>query len=117
MPDTPADCVFCQIVAGEIPADLVHETDGVIAFRDLDPQAPTHVLVVPRAHHAHAAELAAAAPETATELLTVAAAVADREGLGGHYRLVFNTGSRAGQSVFHTHLHLLGGREMRWPPG
>lgn len=111
------DCLFCRIVAGDLPAQVVHSTDRVVAFRDLVPQAPTHVLVVPRAHHANAAELAREAPEVSAELVTVAAAVADSEGLDGHYRLVFNTGTGVGQSVFHAHLHLLGGRPMGWPPG
>ncbi len=111
------DCVFCAIVTGDIPADVVHETDGALAFRDLDPQAPTHVLVVPRAHHENAAALAAADPGALAELVRVAAEVAAKDGLGNAYRLVFNTGAEAGQSVFHTHLHLLGGRPMSWPPG
>jgi len=111
------DCVFCQVVAGDLPAETVHSTHHSIAFRDLEPQAPTHVLVVPRAHHANAAELAAADPSGLADLVGVAAAVAEREGLGEHYRLVLNTGADAGQSVFHTHLHLLGGRPMSWPPG
>jgi len=111
------DCVFCRIVAGEIPAETLHSTEHAIAFRDLQPQAPTHVLVVPRDHHTNAAELAAADPTTLADLVAVAAAVAETEGLGEHYRLVFNTGADAGQSVFHTHLHLLGGRSMTWPPG
>ena len=110
-------CIFCAIVAGDIPADVVQATDRAVAFRDLDPQAPTHVLVVPRAHHENAAALAAADPEVLAELLEVAAAVAEKDGLDGAYRLVFNTGAEAGQSVFHTHLHLLGGRPLRWPPG
>ena len=111
------DCIFCAIVAGDIPADVVRATDRAVAFRDLDPQAPTHVLVVPRAHHENAAALAAADPEVLAELLEVAAAVAEKDGLDGAYRLVFNTGAEAGQSVFHAHLHLLGGRPMTWPPG
>ncbi|WP_426245330.1 HIT domain-containing protein [Nocardioides sp. LHG3406-4] len=113
----PDDCLFCKIVAGDIPADVVHESDTVLAFRDLNPQAPTHVLVVPRSHHANAAELAAAEPATVAGLVAAAARVADDEGLDGQYRLVFNTGADAGQSVFHTHLHLLGGRRFTWPPG
>ena len=85
--------------------------------RDLDPQAPTHVLVVPRAHLENAAALAAADPGALAELVRVAAEVAAKDGLGNTFRLVFNTGAEAGQSVFHTHLHLLGGRPMTWPPG
>ena len=112
-----SDCLFCRIVVGEIPADVVHRSDRVVAFRDVAPQAPVHVLLVPAEHHQDAAALASVAPDVAAELVTVAAAVADAEGLDGHYRLVFNTGAGAGQSVFHTHLHLLGGRSMTWPPG
>ncbi|WP_372728410.1 HIT domain-containing protein [Nocardioides sp.] len=111
-----ADCLFCKIVAGEIPADVVHRTERVLAFRDVNPQAPTHVLVVPRAHHVNAAELAKADPETSVALVTAAAEVAAAQG-HEDYRLVFNTGAGAGQSVFHTHLHVLAGRSLAWPPG
>lgn len=112
----PVDCLFCKIVAGLIPAELVYETDDAVAFRDLNPQAPTHVLVVPRRHFANAAELADNEPGTVAELVRVARAVAESDGLED-YRLVFNTGAGVGQSVFHTHLHVLGGRAMTWPPG
>lgn len=110
------DCLFCKIVAGEIPAEIVHTTERTVAFRDVNAQAPTHVLVVPREHYANAAELAAADPETSAELVRTAAAVA---AAAGHedYRLVFNTGAGVGQSVFHAHLHVLAGRAMTWPPG
>lgn len=110
------DCLFCKIVAGEVPADLVLTTDHVVAFRDINPVAPTHVLVVPRDHHSDAAATAAADPEAVGRLVAAAAEVASTEGVGD-YRLVFNTGTEVGQSVFHTHLHLLGGRPMTWPPG
>lgn len=110
------DCLFCRIVRGEIPAQVLHETDSVIAFRDVTPQAPTHVLVVPKAHHANATELASEDPVALAALITVADQVAQAEGLPGH-RLVFNTGAEAGQTVFHTHLHVLGGRVLTWPPG
>jgi len=110
------ECLFCRIVGGDVPADVVHESEGVLAFRDVSPQAPTHVLVVPRDHHADVAELATADPDGMVELVRVAAAVAGDEGLDA-FRLVFNTGTSAGQSVFHVHGHVLGGREMRWPPG
>ncbi|MCW2765681.1 MAG: histidine triad protein [Nocardioides sp.] len=110
------DCLFCKIVAGEIPGDMVHVTEHTVAFRDLNSQAPTHVLVVPRDHYTNAAELAAADPAALAELVTTAAAVATAEGYDD-YRLVFNTGAEAGQSVFHTHLHVLAGRPMTWPPG
>jgi histidine triad (HIT) family protein len=110
------DCLFCKIVAGEIPGEIVHTTEHTVAFRDVNPQAPTHVLVVPKHHVASAAELAAGDPEVTAELVTAAAAVAADEG-HDDYRLVFNTGPGAGQSVFHAHLHLLAGRPMTWPPG
>ncbi|WP_028651207.1 HIT domain-containing protein [Nocardioides halotolerans] len=109
-------CLFCGIVAGDVESDVVHATERTIAFRDVDPQAPTHVLVVPRDHYASAAALAAGDPQASAELVTTAAAVAAAEG-HDDYRLVFNTGAGAGQTVFHTHLHLLAGRSMTWPPG
>jgi histidine triad (HIT) family protein len=110
--------LFCRIVAGEIPATMVREDEATVAFRDINPKAPTHVVVVPRAHYADAAALAAADPALAGELLRAGAAVAEAEGLvGAGYRFVFNTGSGAGQTVFHVHLHVLGGRTLTWPPG
>lgn len=112
-----AQCIFCKIVAGEIPADIVHETDTTLAFRDLDPQAPVHLLVVPRSHYPNAAALAAGEPDTAAQLFDTAGDIAANEGLEGGYRLVFNTGADAHQTVFHVHMHLLGGRPMGWPPG
>ena len=114
---TDDDCLFCKIVAGDIDADLVHESATTVAFRDLNPQAPTHVLVIPRSHYPNAATLADGEPETAAHLFDAAAAIADSEGLGEGYRLVFNTGAQAHQTVFHAHMHLLGGRAMTWPPG
>jgi histidine triad (HIT) family protein len=112
------DCLFCKIVAGEIPATVVRETPTTVAFRDINPQSPTHVVVVSRAHHRDAAALAAADPALAGELLLAAAAVAGQEGITETgYRLVFNTGAGAGQSVFHVHCHVLGGRPLSWPPG
>ena len=110
------DCLFCRMVTGEIPADVVLETDRVLAFRDINPQAPTHVLVVPRDHYANAAALAAGDPVASAELVTAAAAIATAEG-HEDYRLVYNTGAGVGQTVFHTHLHVLAGRSMTWPPG
>jgi histidine triad (HIT) family protein len=114
---TDPDCLFCKIVAGDIPATVVHETDTTLAFRDVAPQAPTHVLVVPRSHFPNAAELAAGEPDTAAHLFDTAGEIAAQEGLGSGYRLVFNTGPDAHQTVFHVHMHLLGGRAMGWPPG
>lgn len=110
------DCLFCRIVSGDIPSDLVLTTDHVVAFRDVDPVAPTHVLVVPRVHHPDAAASSEDDPEAMGRLVAAAAAVAHREGLSD-YRLVLNTGTGAGQSVFHTHVHVLGGRDLGWPPG
>ena len=111
------DCLFCTFVSGEIEADKVHETETTLAFRDINPQAPTHVLVIPKAHHATIAALAAAEPTVVADLAAAAGAVAEQEGLTGGYRLVFNTGAEAGQTVLHVHGHVLGGRSMSWPPG
>ena len=112
-----SDCLFCRIVEGDVPADIVLRTDRVVAFRDINPQAPVHVLVIPTSHHANAAEIAAADPALAGELLAAAAQVAEAEGLSGGYRIVLNTGADAGQTVFHVHAHVLGGRDLLWPPG
>lgn len=111
-----ADCLFCAIVAGDIPADVVLRTDSVVAFRDIDPKAPTHILVVPAQHYANVGELSDQEPGLASAVLQAAAEVARMENLDG-YRLVFNTGAEAGQSVFHVHGHVLGGRPLNWPPG
>ena len=110
------DCLFCRIAAGDIPATIVKEGERVLAFRDVNPQAPTHVLVIPRAHHPDVEALAAADPEVLADLVTMAADVAKDNGEDS-YRLVFNTGERSGQSVFHVHGHVLAGRTMSWPPG
>ena len=115
------DCLFCRIVEGSVPAEIVHTDEHTVAFRDIAPQAPTHVLVIPRRHAPNAAAVAEEAGEGGTggvdALVRAAAAVAGAEGLGGDYRLVFNTGAGAGQTVFHAHLHVLGGRPLSWPPG
>ena len=113
---TNSDCLFCQIVAGEIPADVVRSTNDTLAFRDVAPQAPTHVLIVPRAHHRDVVGLAASDPELAGRLLADAAAVAAALDLT-EFRLVLNTGESAGQSVFHVHAHVMAGRQFTWPPG
>ncbi len=113
-----AECLFCAIVAGEIPVTTVLETDRVLAFRDIDPQAPTHVLVIPKDHHPDAAAFAAADPGLLGEVITAAHRVAAAEGVAETgYRLVFNTGAQAGQDVWHVHTHVLGGRDLTWPPG
>lgn len=111
-----ADCLFCRIAAGEIPADIVHTTDDTVAFRDVAPQAPTHVLVVPRQHHRDIATLASEDPDLAGRLMAGAAEVAAVLDLP-EFRLVLNTGASAGQSVFHVHAHVMSGRAFGWPPG
>ncbi|MFD3775576.1 histidine triad nucleotide-binding protein [Streptomyces sp. NPDC058612] len=113
-----ADCLFCKIVTGGIPATVVRETETTIAFRDVSPKAPTHVLVIPKAHYPDAASLAAAEPGIAADVLREAGQVAADEKVDGQgYRIVFNTGAGAGQTVFHAHAHVLGGRGLEWPPG
>jgi histidine triad (HIT) family protein len=112
------DCLFCRIVSGDQDADVVAEGDDWLAFRDINPQAPTHVLVVPKRHVDSVDELDEADRDLAGELLLAARRVAREEGVADDgYRLVANSGRRAGQSVFHLHFHLLGGRSMKWPPG
>lgn len=111
-PERPDDCIFCKIVDGELPAEIVHADETAIAFRDLNPQAPTHVLIVPRSHYANAAELARHEPASVSALVTAGASVAAAEGLDS-YRFVFNTGAGAGQTVFHAHLHVLGGGSLQ----
>jgi histidine triad (HIT) family protein len=112
------DCLFCRIIAGEIPADIVHQDDRSLAFRDINPQAPTHILVIPREHIESLDEAGQRDEATLGHLLRVAARLANQEGLSeSGYRTVVNTGAGAGQSVFHLHLHVLGGRQMNWPPG
>ena len=115
-----SDCLFCGIVAGEIPADVVHTTDRTVAFRDIQPVAPVHVLVVPRRHIESAAALAPEHAEDLSAVVGAARAVAEQEGIEGPergYRLVFNVGADALNSVPHLHLHVIGGRAMTWPPG
>ena len=111
-----SNCVFCKIIEGEIPAEIVFRNENVVAFNDLNPQAPTHVLFVPTLHTENAAGVARNSPTITAALFLAADQIAQDRGLEG-YRTVFNTGEAAGQSVFHAHLHLLGGRSMAWPPG
>jgi len=113
-----AECLFCRIIAGEIPADIVHRDETVLAFRDINPQAPTHILVIPTRHIASAAGLTDADGPLVGHLFAVIADLARAEGVvASGFRVVTNTGPDAGQSVAHLHLHLLGGRSMAWPPG
>jgi histidine triad (HIT) family protein len=109
------DCVFCKIVAGEIPSTAVYQDEHTYAFADLDPQAPTHILVVPREHLADITELGKH-PDLAAAMVAAVGNIARQEGLQ-HFRTVFNTGAESGQSVFHVHAHVLSGRRMAWPPG
>lgn len=118
MAQRQADCLFCKIVAEEVPATKVRETERTVAFRDINPQAPTHVLVIPKDHHQNVAELASADGDLLAEMLREAHAVAEGDGVvDTGYRLVFNTGPGAGQTVQHVHAHVLGGRSLNWPPG
>ncbi|PJA76976.1 histidine triad nucleotide-binding protein [bacterium CG_4_9_14_3_um_filter_65_15] len=111
-------CLFCEICAGNIPSAEVFSDDQVLAFRDIDPQAPTHILVIPRRHIASLAELAPADTELLGHLLMTATGIAEGEGLAGAgYRVVVNCGRHGGQAVDHLHVHVLGGRQMAWPPG
>lgn len=110
-----SDCLFCRISAGEIPAVFVYEDEQVFAIRDIHPEAPTHVLVIPRQHYANIEELSSDS-ELAARVLRIAAEIAASETTEGH-RVVFNTGDDGGQTIHHVHAHILGGRQLRWPPG
>jgi len=111
-----SDCFFCAIGSGAAGIPFVAERKTVVAFRDISPQAPTHVLVIPKDHYRDVPSLAAAAPQVLADLVEVGRLVAEAE-TGGEFRLVFNTGAGVGQSVFHVHGHVLGGRPFSWPPG
>jgi histidine triad (HIT) family protein len=115
--DRDPACLFCRIAAGEIPSDRVHEDDEVIAFRDVAPRAPTHVLVIPRRHVADAHSLTDDDAALVGRCFAVIRRVADAEGLTGGYRIVANVGADSGQTVPHLHFHVLGGRHLAWPPG
>jgi histidine triad (HIT) family protein len=115
---TASDCLFCKIIAAEIPADIIYESPDVIAFRDINPQAPTHVLIVPRRHIATINELADTDTDVVGRLFLAARDIAKQEGFAEDgYRVTMNCNAAAGQTVFHIHLHLLGGRNFTWPPG
>jgi histidine triad (HIT) family protein len=111
------ECLFCKIIAGRIPVKAVHQDDLSYAFHDIHPQAPTHVLVLPRKHIVSLAHIAAGDQGLMGHLLGVAAKIAEKEGLAGGFRTVINNGKDGGQTVDHLHLHVLGGRAMHWPPG
>jgi len=113
-----SDCLFCKMVAGEIQPDTVYEDDAVLAFRDINAQAPTHVLVIPKRHISTINDLNLDDAELVGKLYLAAKLVAELDGIAGDgFRTVMNCNARAGQSVFHIHLHVLGGRDMQWPPG
>ncbi len=112
-----SDCLFCKIIAGAIPSKKIFEDERAFAFDDINPQAPTHVLIVPKKHLRGLKEAAADDADLLGYCQLVAAEIARQRGIEEGYRTVFNVGPRAGQSVFHLHLHLLGGRDLRWPPG
>lgn len=115
---TQDDCLFCRIAEGSVDADVVHEGDEVVAFRDINPQAPTHILVIPREHVATVNDMQEEHAPLVGQLFLTARDLAEEEGIADQgYRLVMNTREGAGQSVFHLHLHLLGGRSLTWPPG
>jgi histidine triad (HIT) family protein len=112
------DCLFCKIASGEINADVVYETDDVLAFRDINPQAPTHVLVIPKRHISTINDLAETDADTVGKLYLAARDIAHQDGIDeAGYRAVMNCNAAAGQTVFHIHLHVLGGRSLSWPPG
>jgi histidine triad (HIT) family protein len=115
--DAAADCLFCRIVRGELPADVVHRDDRVVCFRDINPQAPTHVLAIPVAHVASVDDIGPDDADLLAALFAALRRIAASNGLADGYRVVTNVGPAAGQSVAHLHLHLLGGRHFGWPPG
>ena len=111
------NCLFCKIAAGEIPAEKLYEDDEVLAFNDIAPQAPHHFLVIPKKHITGPADVLAADDALIGKLMRVGAHVAAEKGIGDGFRVVFNNGAKAGQTVFHIHMHILGGRPLQWPPG
>ncbi|WP_028579621.1 histidine triad nucleotide-binding protein [Desulfogranum japonicum] len=112
----PTDCLFCKIIAGDIPAEKLYEDEDVLAFRDIAPQAPVHFLVVPKKHISGPTDVAEEDEKVIGKLMRIGSKVAQQEGIE-QFRIVFNNGEQAGQTVFHVHMHVLGGRSMQWPPG
>jgi histidine triad (HIT) family protein len=110
-------CLFCKIIAGQIPANKLYEDDDLMAFHDISPQAPVHFLVIPKKHIQGPASVEAEDEQLIGKMLRIASHLASEQGLGDGFRLVFNNGAAAGQTVFHIHLHILGGRPLHWPPG
>lgn len=111
------DCIFCKIAAGEIPSNKVFENEHVVAFHDLDPQAPVHILIIPKQHIASAQQINAQNSAVLGQIFEAAAQIAAQQGLQNGFRIVNNCGADGGQTVQHLHFHLLGGRSMQWPPG
>ena len=109
------DCIFCKIIAGEIPADKLYEDDDVIAFRDIYPQAPVHFLVIPKKHIEKPSDITEADEKITGKLIRIGAQLAKQEGIGDGFRVIFNNGAKAGQVIFHVHLHILGGKDKPWP--
>ena len=112
----PDNCLFCKIIQGQIPADKLYEDDDILAFRDIEPQAPVHFLVIPKKHISGPRGVTAEDDQLVGKMIRMGEEVAKKEGVE-QYRLVFNNGEQAGQTVFHIHMHVLGGRSMTWPPG
>ncbi len=112
-----ADCLFCKIIKGDIPSDRLYEDDDVYAFRDISPQAPVHFLVIPKKHISGPAALTEEDEKIIGKMMRVGADIAKQEEVGDAFRVVFNNGAGAGQTVFHIHMHILGGRSLSWPPG
>jgi len=118
MTSTEMDCLFCRVAAEQVPADVVYKDDLVVAFRDINPQAPTHILIIPKEHIGYAADLTDSHSALLSQMFKTANQIALDENISEKgYRMVINNGKGAGQTVFHLHLHLLGGRPMNWPPG
>ena len=112
-----SDCIFCKISQKEIESEIIHENDDLLAFRDINPKAPTHILIIPKEHIPMIAEATEEHESLLGKMILAAKDLADDENLDKGYRLVFNNGDHGGQEVYHIHLHLLGGRSMKWPPG
>lgn len=112
-----SDCLFCKIVAGEIPATKLYEDDEIIAFLDIAPQAPQHFLVIPKKHIVGPSDVKELDDALIGKMMRVGSQVAEEQGVGDAFRVVFNNGAKAGQTVFHIHMHILGGRDLQWPPG
>ncbi|MEN8257241.1 MAG: histidine triad nucleotide-binding protein [Thermodesulfobacteriota bacterium] len=111
------NCLFCKIINGDIPSDKLYEDDDTYAFRDISPQAPTHFLVIPKKHISGPSEVSQEDEKIIGKMMRVGADIARQEGIGDAFRVIFNNGAEVGQTVFHIHMHILGGRSMSWPPG